>query len=51
MPFKKVGKNTYKSPSGKKFTEKQVKLYHALGDKFPEQKKTSRRKNVRTKKY
>lgn len=29
MPFKKVGKNTYKSPSGKTFTEKQMKAYYA----------------------
>lgn len=29
MPFKKVGKNKYISPSGKVFTEKQVKLYYA----------------------
>lgn len=29
MPFKKVGRNKYRSPSGKIFTAKQVKLYHA----------------------
>lgn len=29
MPFSKTGKNTYKSPSGKKYTKKQVMLYHA----------------------
>jgi hypothetical protein len=29
MPFKKVGKNLYKSPSGKKWTSKQVKMYYA----------------------
>ncbi len=29
MPFKKTGPNTYKSPSGKKFTKKQVKAYYA----------------------
>ena len=29
IPFKKVTKNTYKSPSGRTFTKKQVKLYHA----------------------
>lgn len=28
MPFKKVG-NKYVSPSGKKFTKKQVKMYYA----------------------
>lgn len=30
MPFTKIkGTNKYKSPSGKIFTEKQVKLYYA----------------------
>lgn len=29
MPFKKIGKNKYKSPSGRTFTAKQVKLYYA----------------------
>lgn len=29
MPFKKVAPNKYKSPSGKSFTKKQVKLYYA----------------------
>ena len=29
MPFEKVGKNKYKSPSGRIFTKKQVILYHA----------------------
>ena len=29
MPFKKVGTNAYKSPSGRVFTEKQVRLYYA----------------------
>lgn len=29
MPFKKTGKNTYKSPSGRKFTKKQVVAYYA----------------------
>ena len=29
MPFKKVGKNKNVSPSGKVFTDKQVKLYYA----------------------
>ncbi len=31
MPFKKTGKNTYKSPSGRKFTGKQVSAYYATG--------------------
>ncbi len=29
MPFKKVGKNRYKSPSGKSFTARQVRAYYA----------------------
>ena len=29
LDFSKIGKNKYKSPSGKIFTEKQVKLYYA----------------------
>ena len=29
MPFRKTGKNTYKSPSGRKFTGKQVRAYYA----------------------
>lgn len=29
MPFKKIGKNKYKSPSGRTFTAGQVKLYYA----------------------
>ena len=29
MPFSKVGKNKYKSPSGRIFTERQVKAYYA----------------------
>ena len=36
MPFKKIGKDLYKSPSGKKFTKAQVKLYYATnGFKTP----------------
>ena len=31
MPFKKAGPNTYKSPSGRKFTKKQVVAYYATG--------------------
>jgi hypothetical protein len=29
MPFKKVGKNRNVSPSGRVFTDKQVRLYYA----------------------
>jgi len=31
MPFKKTGKNSYRSPSGRKFTKSQVALYYARG--------------------
>lgn len=39
MPFKKVGKNTYKSPSGRKMSGSQVKAYYA---KTKGKKKTKR---------
>jgi uncharacterized protein YaiI (UPF0178 family) len=39
MPFTKVGKNKYKSPSGRIFTEKQVKMYYATGG-FKNKKKS-----------
>lgn len=41
MPFKKTGKNTYKSPSGKKYTKKQVAAYYATDGfkKKPRKKK------------
>jgi len=29
MPFKKVGKNKYRSPRGKIYTAKQVRAYYA----------------------
>jgi len=29
MPFKKVGPDTYESPSGRKYTAKQVRAYYA----------------------
>lgn len=29
MPFKKIASNKYKSPSGRIFTKKQVKMYYA----------------------
>lgn len=47
MPFKKTGKNTYKSPSGRKFTANQVKAYYATdGFKKPvaKKKQTSKKK-------
>lgn len=41
MPFTKVAKNKYTSPSGKKFTKKQVELYYATNG-FKNVKKTKR---------
>lgn len=29
MPFKKVGRNKYRGPSGRHFTKKQVRAYYA----------------------
>ena len=29
MPFRRVGKGKYKSPSGRKYTAKQVRAYYA----------------------
>ena len=31
MPFRKVGEDEYVSPSGRKFTKKQVAMYYATG--------------------
>ncbi len=39
MPFMDAGGGKFKSPSGRLFTGKQVKLYYANGGKFPGQKK------------
>lgn len=38
MPFTKVGKDDYTSPSGRHFNTAQVRLWHANGNKFPGQK-------------
>lgn len=37
MPFTKVGRNEYESPSGRKFNLNQVRLYYAKGGHFPGQ--------------
>ena len=39
MPFKKIGKDDYVSPSGRHFNQAQVRLYYAGGGKFPGEKK------------
>jgi hypothetical protein len=31
VPFKKIGRDTYVSPSGRKFNGAQVRLYYATG--------------------
>lgn len=38
MPFTKVGKDDYTSPSGRHFNGAQVRLWHARGGKFPGEK-------------
>lgn len=38
MPFTKVGKDDFTSPSGRHFNGAQVRLWHANGDKFPGEK-------------
>lgn len=43
MPFKKVGKNKYKSPSGKSWTKKKVAAYYAT-DGFTKGKKKTKKK-------
>lgn len=45
MPFKKTGKNEFKSPSGKKFTKKQVALYYAT-DGFKDKKDNKKKKGT-----
>ena len=49
MPFKKVGKNKNVSPSGKIFTDAQVKLYYAT-DGFKKSKLSKSRRRKRKKK-
>lgn len=40
MPFRKIGRNRYLSPSGRIFTAKQVRLYYATrGFKYKIKKK------------
>ena len=47
MPFKKISKDKFVSPSGRKFTSKQVKLYYATGGFKKSKLKKSRRKQKR----
>jgi hypothetical protein len=44
MPFKKVGRNKYRSPSGRTFTAAQVRLYHAHGGHFPRRKRAGKKR-------
>jgi uncharacterized protein YaiI (UPF0178 family) len=53
MPFKKTGKNSYKSPSGREYTKKQVQAYYATdGFKKPvrksKKKKSAKKKSKRS---
>ena len=34
MPFKRIAQNRYRSPSGRIFTAKQVRLYYSRGGRF-----------------
>jgi len=43
MPFKKNKSGTYTSPSGKKYTEEQVKMYYATQG-FKNSKKKKKKK-------
>lgn len=43
MPFKKTSSGKYKSPSGKKYTKKQVKAYYAT-DWFKKKSLSSKKK-------
>ena len=49
MPFKKTGKNKYVSPSGKKFSKKQVALYYATDGFKKTPRKSTKRKKARGK--
>jgi hypothetical protein len=42
MPFKKIGKNRYRGPSGRTFNAKQVRLYYAKGGKFPTRRRAGK---------
>jgi hypothetical protein len=39
MPFRKIGSGKYVSPSGRKWTKKQVIAYYASGGTFSKAKK------------
>jgi hypothetical protein len=43
MPFRRTSRNTYRSPSGKKYTGKQVRAYYATGG-FKRKPRKPRRK-------
>lgn len=48
MPFKKISPNKYVSPSGRKFTKKQVELYYAT-DGFKKKPRTKSKPRAKTK--
>lgn len=47
MPFRKIGKNKYVSPSGRKWTGAQVRLYYATHGFKNKPKKKARYKGTR----
>ena len=44
MPFKKIGKDKYESPTGRIYNEAQVRLYYA-NNGFPVKNKTAKKKS------
>lgn len=48
MPFRKTGSGTYRSPSGRRFTAKQVRAYYAT-DGFKRKTRTLRKLKKRRK--
>lgn len=46
MPFEKEGQDSYRSPSGRKYTGKQVRMYHA-NDGFPGRKGRKGKRSAR----
>jgi hypothetical protein len=47
MPFKKLDKNKYVSPSGRKWTAKQVRMYYATNGTMRKNAKRKERKTTK----
>ena len=48
MPFTKIKKNVYKSPSGRKWTKKQVTAYYASKGTFSKAKSKKSKKKKKS---